>query len=229
MKYLLRTFPLIFLMIYPAFAMTAGDGICIRYQKEQNGRTLERGKIYFHVREGMYLLLDHPLNQRVSMRPEQFVYYYPDDNIALIMNNREQAIAPGFLQLFLYSDREDPGLTELGFILREHTMQSDTLIKAWELKGVKKREYVRIEMYYHRERVYKSLSYDASGDIIKQVRFADWRRGQKYFYPMHIRVGDEAVTYEYRFDDLQFIAGIPDSVKLLFLLPEDCEINAYTW
>ena len=229
MKYLVRTILLFPFLISILFCNSKQETICVEYQKHENEREAEHGRIYFHSRDGMWLLLDRPVNQRVRMRPDQFVYYYPDDKIALIMNNRDHALAPAFLQLFLYTDREDPGLTELGFILREHTAHGDTLIKTWELKGVKKREYVRIDMYYHRERVYRSVSTDASGNVIKEVFFSDWQKGETYHYPMHVKITDEDRTQKYGFKNLHFLTQVPDSVIQLFMIPQDCEIHEYNW
>ena len=53
-------------------------------ENEQNGY----GMVFYNLYEGMFMQVLEPVNQRVRMNPEEFIYYYPNKNIAMLMNNR---------------------------------------------------------------------------------------------------------------------------------------------
>jgi hypothetical protein len=121
------------------------------------------------------------------------------------------------------------GIAGLGFSLNEHFFRGDTLVKVWELKGKKKNEYIRIEVFNTNKSVVKTLSFDYENKLIKSVLFEDWVNQHNYAYPMKIVINDADVSNSYVFSDLEIIESIPDSILNMFILPEDCEIHEYTW
>jgi hypothetical protein len=226
MKYFIQSF---ILLIFSALSFATPFNIYIEYnilsENEQNGY----GMVFYNLYEGMFMQVLEPVNQRVRMNPEKFIYYYPNENIAMLMNNRNGTLASTPIQLFLNTGSEDLGLSNIGFSLQEHLIRQDTLIKIWELKGKKKREYIHIDVYIHDKQVFKTESYDGNEKLIKKVEYYNWKELNNYFYPMQLRINENEVWKEYNFYNLTKLDTIPDSVYQAFKLPEDCDIYEYTW
>jgi hypothetical protein len=217
-------------MILLAVSLSAKDkAFSVSYTKYQADLSPEIAKVFYDEYLGMYLLIQEPVLQYVNMNPETFIYYYPKDNMAMIMNNRDGVLASAAIQLFLNTASEDMGIAGLGFSLNEHFFRGDTLVKVWELKGKKKNEYIRIEVFNTNKSVVKTLSFDYENKLIKSVLFEDWVNQHNYAYPMKIVINDADVSNSYVFSDLEIIESIPDSILNMFILPEDCEIHEYTW
>ena len=123
----------------------------VSYTKYQRDLAPEVAKVFYDEHLGMYLLVQEPVIQYVNMNPETFIYFYPQENMAMIMNNRDGVLASAALQLFLNTASEDMGIAGLGFSLNEHYFKGDTLVKVWELKGKKKNEYIRIYVFNHKK------------------------------------------------------------------------------
>ncbi|MEA1878401.1 MAG: hypothetical protein U9N86_16285 [Bacteroidota bacterium] len=199
----------------------------MQYSKTTQSDPQETARVFFDPAIGMHLFVDSPVKQRVKMDAERFLYYYPDKNIALAMDNRDATLASASMQLFLYTDSEDLGLSNIGFKLINYSVKNDTLIKKWEIKGKKKRESIQIEVYIHHERVQKTRSYDGFGKQIKEVVFSHWYELNNYFYPMHLSIKENDRISEYDYKQLKLLESIPDSILAMFILPEDCEIHEY--
>lgn len=226
MKYIIQSF---ILLILSALSFATPLNIYIEYdilsENEQNGY----GMVFYNLYEGMFMQVLEPVNQRVRMNLEKFIYYYPNENTAMLMNNRNGTLASTPIQLFLNTGSEDLGLSNIGFSLKDHIIRQDTLIKIWELKGKKKREYIHIDVYIHDKQVFKTESYDGNEKLIKKVEYYNWKELDNYFYPMRLRINENEIWIEYNFFNLTKLDTIPDSVYQAFKLPEDCDIYEYTW
>ena len=219
-----------FLLLLVSVSLSAKDrAFSVSYTKYQSDLSPEIAKVYYDELLGMYLLIQEPVIQYVNMNPETFVYYYPQENMAMIMNNRDGVLASAAIQLFIHTASEDMGIAGLGFSLNEHFFKGDTLVKVWELQGKKKNEYIRIEVFHINQSVVKTLSFDHENKLIKSVLFSDWLEYHNYAYPMNIMITDAQVSNTYVFSDLHILEAIPDSIMNFFMLPEDCDIHEYSW
>lgn len=218
------------LLLFFGLTLCAQDrALYVEYNKHQDDHALEIASVYFDSFIGMYLLVREPVLQYVNMNPESYVYYYPNEKMAMIMNNRDGVLASAPLQLFSYSGSEDMGISGLGFKFSKHYFKSDTLVKVWELEGKKKNEYLRIEAYHSQKHLLKTLSYNNENELMKQVEFSDWLEVKNYKYPMSIEIQEAGKKSLYNFSNLSVIENIPDSVKQTFKIPEDCVVHEYKW
>ncbi len=218
----------IFLLFLSALPFAEERPLSLAYEKRQASAAAENGRVFFDPHYGMYLFVDSPVCQRVVMNGDHFIYYYPEENVALKMTNREGTLSTAALQLFMYSDREDLGLQGLGFVLTGHETAGDTLVKIWEKRGKSRQEYMRLKVYVFRERVVKTISSDDKKEL-KRVFFSGWQERDRRYYPMNIRIREDGLDTDYSFKDLRFLTEIPDSVVRRFILPEDCEVYEYRW
>ena len=220
---------LFFISLITSFLLGENKIIYVEYHKNSSDTFLEHSSIYYDNFKGMFMQVLEPVNQRVRMNPEEFIYYYPNKNIAMLMNNRNGTLSSTPLQLFLNTGSVDLGLSSMGFSLKDHIIRQDTLIKIWELKGKKKREYIHIDVYIHDKQIFKTESYDGNEKLIKKVEYYNWKELNNYFYPMRLRINENEIWIEYNFFNLTKLDTIPDSVYQAFKLPEDCDIYEYTW
>lgn len=211
------------------FSQSLPQTVSFDYQKTTDGHEQESASVYFDPFEGSYMFIHSPVIQRVRMISDNLLYYYPVRNIALILNNPKLTIATTPVQLFVYTGSDDLGLSDLGFSLTDYKAKNDTLIKIWELKGKKKNEYIRIEVFSLNLNVLKTISYDSGNSIIKQVYYDDWILVDHYSYPMKITIIEEDQTSNYAFDHVKRQGTVTDSIKAQFKLPNDCQIHEYTF
>ncbi len=216
------------LLLFIASILIAKDNcVHVKYIETQKNTANKMAEVFFDPLYGMYLMISDPIVQNVRMNPEEYIYFYPQENMAMIMNNRDGVLASAPLQLFLYAGSEDMGISGLGFELKEHYLKSDTLVKIWELKGEKKQEYLRIEAFHSKDHLLKTMSYNSNNDLMKLVEFKEWQELNNYSYPMQLIIMEEERKSHYNFQDLYILKDIPDSVKAKFTIPKDCVIYEY--
>jgi hypothetical protein len=209
------------------FAQFREKVVSFNYSKTRNGNKEESADVYYKPYKASYMFVTDPLNQYVRMLPDQLLYYYPDRNIAIFMNNPDALIATVPVQLFVNSGAEDLGLTDLGFTLTDYYALGDTLVRTWELSGKKKDEYLRIDVFSHKEHVFRTLSLDADKKMIKSVTYSDWIVISNNAYPLKIVILEDGDVEEFRFDNVKHLNGLPDSIQPHFNMPKDCDIHEY--
>ena len=214
------------------FALTASaKEHCIKvdYHEEKTNAIEEIAQVFYHSTKGMYLFVKQPVMQYVRMDLDNYTYFYPENNMALVINNSDAVLASAPIQLFVHASSEDMGVQGMGFVLKEHFIQNDTLVKVWELKGQQKDEYLRLEAYHSRKYLLKTVSLDNENEVMKTVIFNDWLDYNNYSYPMSIKIIESDVKSHYTFSNIEILEDIPDSVERKLKLPEDCEIHEYKW
>jgi hypothetical protein len=209
------------------FAQFPEKVVTFKYSKTRDGDSEETALVYYEPYKASYMFVTDPLTQYVRMFADQLLYYYPDRNIAIKMNNPDALIATIPVQLFVNSGAEDLGLTDLGFELTDYYAQGDTLVRTWELSGKKKDEYLRIDVFSHKEHVFRTLSLDADKKMIKSVTYSDWMNISNDAYPLEIVILEDGHIEEFRFEGVKHLNGLPDSIHSYFNLPKDCDIHEY--
>ncbi len=209
------------------YSQTSMSVINFDYQKESNGNKQESASVYFDPNIGLYIFIREPIIQYIKMAADRLIYYYPKKNMALFINNPDALISTTPVQLFVYTGSEDLGLSSMGFSLINHDFKGDSLITIWEIKGKKKREYIRIEVCSKNERIIETRSFDIKNVLMKKVSFSNWLKLNNNLYPLNIKIIENDLIDIYNFSHVKTLDSIPDSVKDNFKLPEDCEIHEY--
>jgi hypothetical protein len=225
----IRIFILILCLFSIAYSLTTGSVIYFEYQKERNENKLETALVYYEHSKASYMFITDPVIQNIKMIPDRLLYFYPEKNTALIMNNPDAVIATSPVQLFINTGSEDQGLSSLGFSLTSHELRQDTLVKTWEIKGKKKKEYIRIDVFSKELHIMKTRSYDADNLLIKEVNFSNWIKVKNYLYPLEIEIRENDLIDHYRFWNIKQMENLPDSIINEFHLPENCEVYEYTF
>lgn len=210
-----------------AFSQFSNKIITFDYSKSSNGSYEESVEVFYQPFIASYMFVHDPLIQHIRMQPDRLLYYYPDRNIAIIMNNPDALIATNPVQLFVKTGSEDLGLSDLGFKLIDYQTNHDTLISTWEIKGKNKDEYIRIDVFSDVNNIFKTLSYDAKDKLIKSVRYGKWTELSNYPFPLQITIFEDGKVEEYNFSRVALLSDLPDSIPGLFDLPENCEIHEY--
>lgn len=210
-----------------AFTQFSDKVISFEYSKTINGTFEESAKIFYHPNLNSYMFVHDPLDQFVRMQADRLLYFYPERNIAIYLNNPDAMIATIPVQLFVNTGAEDLGLSDLGFKLMDYYTSNDTLIGTWEIKGKSKEEYVKIDVFSDIDNVFKTLSYDAKNKLIKSVKYAEWIKLSNYAFPLKISIFEDGKIEVYDFSNVKILSELPDSIPGLFNLPDDCEIHEY--
>ena len=210
-----------------AFSQFNAHVIKFEYDRHLEGEQGEKALAYHENYTFSYILVHEPVVQRIRMQADKLLYFYPKSNIAIFMNNPDGIIATQPVQLFVSGGTTDLGFSDMGLKMTDYLMRSDTLIKTWELQGKNKDEYVRIDVFSQNNHVFKTISYDAGDKIIKIVSLGHWINISNHYFPLNIKILENGRIDEYDFSNVELLKELPDSIPILFDLPDDCEIHEY--
>src|SRR4030042_6222541 len=104
------------------------DVIRSYHEGEQCDKT--RGHIDYQSNEKFLIHVIEPIHQWMIAQPGKLVIYYPDDKKIFHFPTESPFNFP-FFQAFLGVVKEDYGLTNLGFTLKEHKVTAETLLTIW--------------------------------------------------------------------------------------------------
>ena len=210
-----------------AFSQFNKTVVQFEYERHLDGDQGEKATVYHENFFTSYILVHEPVVQHIRMQADKLLYYYPESNIAIFMNNPDALIATQPVQLFISTGTEDLGLSDIGFQMSDYYMQGDTLIRTWEIKGNNKDEYIKIDIFSQDGFVFKTISYDADDKVIKIVRSSDWINISNHYYPLNIVILENGRINEYDFRNVELLRVLPDSIPKLLDLPDNCEIHEY--
>ena len=178
-----KIFILIICTISLAFSQFTPHVIKFEYDRQLDEEPGEKAVVFHENYSASYIFVHEPVVQHIRMRAEKLLYYYPNSNIAIFMNNPDALIATQPVQLFISTGSDDLGLSNIGFEMNDYYLNSDTLIRSWELEGKNKDEYIKIDVFSNKEKVFKTITYDADDKIIKIVRLRDWINISNHYFP----------------------------------------------
>ena len=226
-NFMKKLFVLTICIVVFAFSQFNTRVIKFEYDRHLDGDQGEKAIVYHENHSASYIFVHEPLVQHIKMQAEKLLYYYPESNIAIFMNNPDAVIATQPVQLFISTGTDDLGLSDIGFKMTDYLMINDTLIKTWEVQGNNKVEYIKIDVFSQNKRVFKTISYDLENKIIKSVSFEDWINISNHYFPLSIKILEAGRIDEYDFRNVELLKELPDSILPLFDLPDNCEIHEY--
>jgi len=210
-----------------AFSQFTKTVVKFEYDRHLDGDQGEKATVYHENFLTSYILVHEPVVQYIRMQADKLLYYYPESNIAIFMNNPDALIATQPVQLFISTGTDDLGLSDIGFQMSDYYMQGDTLIRTWELMGDNKDEYIKIDIFSQGGFVFKTISYDDDDKVLKIVRLSEWMNISNHYYPLNIVILENGRIDEYEVKNVELLQELPDSIPPKLDLPDNCEIHEY--
>ena len=199
------------------------------------GEQLISGTIYFQAPEDVIIIVDSPVVQWNIFEGTNLLIYYPLERRAFRFISRNRLMIP-FAHSFIGLVREDFGLSDAGFFLRENRKRGDILITVWRPPR-DLRAYIgeaRIGMQRYQEKVHPLFLelLDPEGNLLTRTTYLEYRDDLEPSFPGRILIlqnGEEGeVRDEIRYSDHRINQVLPAEVAG-FHLPSDVPVEELQW
>lgn len=231
---LLLTFPT---MAPPLFCQTV-ETLAVDFTRKTvsaAGEELVRGTIYFQAPEDVVITVDSPVVQWSIFEGADLLIYYPLERRAFRFISRNRLMIP-FAQSFIGLVREDFGLAEAGFLLREHRKRADVLITVWTppraLRSYIGEAWIGMQRYEKQVHPLFLEFYDPRGNLLTRITYLEYREDLEPSFPGRILIlqngADGELRDEIRYSDHRINQGLPSEVRE-FHLPADVSVEELKW
>lgn len=185
-----------------------------------------RGTIYYEPAGKCVALVRDPIDQRLIITDTELVVYYPAERKGFRFHNPTAAALP-FFQAFLWSLKEDYGLTEIGYALAEYRVRGDTVTSFWDPPQVRGRTGGKFELTYVADRIAGAELKDGSGAVVARSLFRDHVRFGNAYLPLEITTTtydrSDSTIETVAFQNPRFNLPLPDSA-IDFQIPADAKL-----
>jgi hypothetical protein len=199
------------------------------------GEELIRGTIYFQAPEDVVITVQSPVVQWSIFEGADLLIYYPQEHRAFRFISRNRLMIP-FAQSFIGLVREDFGLSDAGFLLRENRKRADILITVWTppraLRLYIGEAWIGMQKYQKQVHPLFLEFYDPKGNLLTRITYLEYREDLEPGFPGRILIlqndGDGEVRDEIRYTDHRINENLPAEV-IDFHLPADVSVEELKW
>lgn len=202
----------------------------VDFERKVVGRLTEvtKGTIYYEPQKRTILETTSPLHQMMVFDQEETIIYYPEENRAFLIKEKNGLKTLSFFQMFIGAMKEDYGLTEAGYTLKRHEKKDNILYTYWN-PPKKMEKFLGIAL----------LGMSEGKFVYMELKMPDGKAALKVFFKDHIRFGDKylprqiytevyekaGITKEYvTYSDVKINPLLPDRI-LNFRIPEYVEVR----
>jgi len=230
----LLTFPT---MVSPLFCQSV-ETLAVDFTRKTvsaDGEELIRGTIYFRAPEDVVITVDAPVVQWSIFEGADLLIYYPLERRAFRFISRNRLMIP-FARSFIGLVREDFGLPDAGFLLKEHRKRAGVLITVWSPPRAV-RSYIGeawIGMQKYEEQVHPLFLefYGPKGNLLTRITYLEYREDLEPSFPGRILIlqndAEGEVRDEIRYSDHRINEDLPAEVTE-FHLPADVSVEELKW
>jgi hypothetical protein len=193
------------------------------------------GTIHFRAPEEVTIIVDTPVLQWSRFQGADLLIYYPLERRAFRFVSRNRLMIP-FAQSFVGLVREDFGLPDAGFTLRENRIQAGVLTTVWSPPRAL-RTYIgeaRIGMRKYEREVHPLFLefYGRKENLLTRITYLEYREDLQPSFPGRILIlqnGEEGeVREEIRYSGHRINESLPPEV-INFHLAEDVPVEELKW
>ena len=231
---LLLTFP----VTAPAVFCQSVETLAVDFTRKTvsaAGEELVSGTIYFQAPEDVVITVESPVVQWSIFEGADLLIYYPQERRAFRFISRNRLIVP-FAQSFIGLVREDFGLSDAGFFLRENRKRADVLITVWTpprtLRPYIGEAWIGMQKYEKQVHPLFLELYDPKGNLLTRITYLEYREDLEPSFPGRILIlqngGDGEVRDEIRYSEHRINEILPAEVTD-FHLPADVSVEELKW
>lgn len=188
-----------------------------------------RGTIYYESAGKCVAVVRDPIDQRLIITDTELVVYYPAERKGFRFHSPTAAALP-FFQAFLWSLKEDYGLTEIGYALAGYQVRGDTVTSVWSPPPV--RSGSKFELTYIADRIAGAELRDGSGAVVARSLFRDHVRFGNAYLPLGITTTtydrSDSTIETVAFQNPQFNLPLPGAI-LDYRIPDDAVMTDIAW
>jgi hypothetical protein len=199
------------------------------------GEELVSGTIYFQAPEFVIITVDSPVEQWSIFEGVNLLIYYPRERRAFRFISRNRLMVP-FAQSFIGLVREDFGLSDAGFHIRENRKRADVLITVWapprSLRSYIGEAWIGMQKYDTQVHPLFLEFYDPKGNLLTRITYLEYRDELEPSFPGRILIlqngEDGEVREEIRYSGHRINQVLPAEVTG-FHLPADVSVEELKW
>ncbi|MBI5192404.1 MAG: DUF4292 domain-containing protein [Nitrospirae bacterium] len=198
---------------------------------ENNKEEITKGVIYYQSEQKITVEIQYPVKQVLIFHKNKLELFYPDKNKVLILSS-ESSFPLAFLYNFLYALKEDFGLSEIGYKVKNHEFKNNIIYTNWVLSvnNSDKEENYYFIIGKEKEMIVSAESKNSKGQLLHKIEFKNHVKLDKKYFPSEIisvynnESGKESTKEIVKFSEIEINKKIPDKI-FNFKIPLDAKIE----
>jgi len=186
-----------------------------------------KGELYRKHNTEVLFFVHSPIKQVLMFYDKTLRIYYPDDNILYVVDKGNNLLLD-FYNIFVDYNKEDLGLSAIGYKLKNVSIKSDTLTFIWYPMKKLSKYMGKCVLTYYNDNLIKASYYNPSQIITRNLIFSDLFHRGALIFPRNIvidKCAPEINTKEIiKFEKVAFDITIPDSIQN-YSIPNSVQIK----
>lgn len=224
------------MLVVRGFVFAGMNGtVILSFEKvvKKDSRVIERvnGTIYLSEREEIFVKVSYPVNQLVQLTKFTNIFYYPEENFALIITYDRPTMIPFKRQFDIFA-KDDMGLSEAGYSIEKSYKSNDILISVWQPPKKFEKFAGKIELGLKKDKICFNRVYSPKGELLTLLEFDNFTKVKGQSVPMFVRTTtfeknvkkEEEINYSNIRTDEKF----PEEV-LNFKVPDNAKVKVIQW
>lgn len=202
-----------------------------RIIETEGNKELIKGNIYYQTPKKIVLSVIDPVLQWMVLDGNVLLIYYPNERKAFQIKNENPFSLP-FFEVFLGINKDDFGLSEIGYSLSHNETKSDTLFTYWKPPEQAKNTLGDISVGLVENKLVLIEIENAKKKKLAKSTYYNHVRYNNSFFPMEIvtvrNLKKSSIYEKVVYNNLQINVPLPNEV-LTFKIPADVEIKESQW
>ena len=157
-----------------------------RIADRKNRKEIAKGKIYYDGTKTT-LKVYEPLNQWMILDASSVLIYYPDHKQAIKINSNNPTTL-SFFQVFIGIVKEDFGLSQLGYTVRESKFKGDTLFVYWNPPKITAKIISEFILGLYRDKIVFTEAKGTDGNAIGRTTFHNYLTYGAMHFPLEMKM-----------------------------------------
>jgi len=195
-----------------------------------NEETIE-GIVYYQFPEKVIASIQKPVKQLISFESNNVIIYYPDDSIAFKFIS-SYPVSFSFFETFINIMKEDFGVCDRGYTLKDHRIKKDTLITYWNPPPILSKTAGELKLAYVKNKIIYSELKNKSGETLLKAEYKDHFNYGEYYFPREINTTLKTEQYtileKITYKNTIFNDTLPEEI-VNFKIPEGVETEEIKW
>lgn len=202
-----------------------------RNLKQGSNEERIKGRVYYQFPEKVIASVQKPVNQLICFDSNNVIIYYPDDSIAFKFVS-PYPVSFSFFETFINIVKEDFGVCDRGYTLKDHRKKKDTLITYWNPPSVLSKTASELKLVYVKNKIIYSELKNKEGKTLLEAEYKNHINFGEYCFPQEINTTLKTEQYsileKITYKNIIFNDTLPEEI-VNFEIPEGVETEEIQW
>jgi outer membrane lipoprotein-sorting protein len=187
--------------------------------------------VYYQFPEKVIASIQKPVKQLISFDSTDVIIYYPEDSISFKFIS-SYPVSFSFFETFINIPKEDFGVCDRGYTLKNHQTKKDTLITYWNPPQILLKTATELKLVFVKNRIIYSELKNKEGKTFLEAHYKDHINYGEYYFPREINTKLNTEQYsileKITYKNIIFNDTLPEEIAN-FKIPEGVEIEEIRW